>query len=79
MEAVGITALKGDRQSAPYNLLLTRGWMLLVPRLQECFDSISINALGFAGALFVKTKTQVDRLRQCGPLGALRGVAVPMD
>src|SRR5512135_2083822 len=35
-------------QSAPYNLLLTRRWMLLVPRRRECVESISVNALGFA-------------------------------
>ncbi|MGH8645840.1 MAG: ATP adenylyltransferase family protein [Gammaproteobacteria bacterium] len=78
LEAVGIAALKGDRQSAPYNLLITRRWMLLVPRSQECFDSISINALGFAGALLVKTKAQMDRIKQCGPLSALRSVAAPI-
>lgn len=78
LEAVGIATLTGGRQSAPYNLLITRRWMLLVPRSQECFDSMSINALGFAGALLVKTKAELDHLRQCGPLGALKTVAVPI-
>lgn len=77
LEAAGITARKDDRQSSPYNLLVTRRWMLLVPRSQECFDSISINALGFAGALLVRSNAQMERLRQCGPCAVLKTVAVP--
>ncbi|NET50188.1 MAG: phosphorylase, partial [Merismopedia sp. SIO2A8] len=38
------------RASHPYNLLVTRRWMLLVPRKQEHTHSISINSLGFAGS-----------------------------
>jgi len=38
---------------APYNLLATRRWMLVVPRRQERYEKISVNALGFAGSLFV--------------------------
>ncbi len=77
LEAVGIATLPGGRQSAPYNLLFTRGWMLLVPRSQECFGSMSINALGFAGAFLVRTETERDRVIQYGPLGALKTVTIP--
>ena len=73
---VGIKALQDNRQSAPYNLLMTRHWMWLVPRSRECFDSISVNALGFAGSLFVRDERQLDTLRRAGPMTALRSVAV---
>jgi len=63
------------RQSAPYNLLLTREWMLLVPRSRERFDSISINALAFAGSLFVKDEAQLERVREAGPVAILREVS----
>ncbi len=59
----------------PYNLLVTRRWMLLVPRAQECFQSISINALGFAGALLVTDIVGVAVLRQHGPMTTLVAVA----
>ena len=65
------------RQSGPYNLLLTREWMLLVPRSRERFDSISINALAFAGSLFVKDAAQLERVRQAGPIAILREVSSP--
>lgn len=78
LAAVGLKGIPmaGEmRQSAPYNLLLTRRWALLVPRSQECFDSISINALGFAGSLFVRNDGQLQEIKRIGPLAVLRYVA----
>lgn len=63
------------RQSAPYNLLVTRDWMLAVPRSQELCCGVSINALGFAGSLFVKERGQLERIRREGPMRILAAVA----
>ena len=60
-----------DRITAPYNLLLTRQWMLLVPRIRERFHSISLNALAFAGALLVRNEEELGRLKIRGPMAAL--------
>jgi ATP adenylyltransferase len=68
---------RGPTVDQPYNLLVTRRWMLCVPRSQECFDSISVNALGFAGSLLVQDQDQLERVRRHGPLAVLRGVAQP--
>lgn len=65
-------------QPAPYNLLATRQWLLLVPRLRESFESVSINALGYAGALLVRQESQARVIREQGPLTVLRQVAVPL-
>nr|MBA3613381.1 phosphorylase [Nitrospirales bacterium] len=59
----------------PYNFLVTRQWVLLVPRPTECFEGISVNALGFAGGLLVRDQSQLDRLKTCGPMTALQLVA----
>lgn len=59
----------------PYNLLATREWMLIVPRSQERFESISVNALGFAGALLVRDRQQLQRLRDYHPMTILKSVA----
>ena len=75
---LSVDATAGSRApTAPYNLLATRRWLLLVPRSQECFEGISINALGFAGALLVKDAVQLDLLRKRGPMTALERVAFP--
>ena len=60
----------------PYNLLVTSQWMLLVPRQQEQFESLPVNALGFAGSLFVRNPAQLEQLKQLGPLALLSQVAV---
>lgn len=78
--ALGITPVNHQgqvRQSAPYNVLFTRQWMWLVPRSQECFHAISINALGYAGSFFVRDAQQLENLRQAGPMRVLSSVSMP--
>ena len=67
---------RGDR---PYNLLITRDWMLFVPRTREQWESTSVNALGFAGALLVRDEDELARVREVGPMQLLRHVAVARD
>jgi sulfate adenylyltransferase (ADP) / ATP adenylyltransferase len=66
------------RQFGPYCLLVTRSWMLLVPRSREFFDSVSINSLGFAGALLVRDREQLKLMEKTGPMQALSRVAFPL-
>lgn len=72
-----LTGEAGEHQRGPYCLLVTREWMLLVPRSREHFDSVSVNSLGFAGALLVRNEAQLDHLRRVGPMTALRQTALP--
>jgi ATP adenylyltransferase len=67
----------GQATLPPYNLLANRHWLLLVPRSQECFEDISVNALGFAASLFVRERSQLARIRTAGPLAVLSAVAYP--
>ncbi len=67
----------GDRPGA-YNLLATRKWMLIIPRSQEEFESISVNSLGFAGALLVRNSEQMKLLKDCKPMTILSQVALPL-
>ncbi len=79
LEAVGLNAIgmKGQvAQAGPYNLLCTRRWMLLVPRAEEFFGSISVNALGFAGALLAKNDREMQALKEQGPMAVLKHTAV---
>jgi ATP adenylyltransferase len=73
----GVRAGGEVRQSAPYNLLIAEDWLLAVPRVAECFGSVSVNALGFAGSLFVKDRERLEAVRAAGPMAVLRAVAGP--
>lgn len=68
--------LPADRNPMPpYNLIVDRDWMLVVPRSRERYQDISVNALGFAGSLFVRKPAQIELVREIGPLRLLAEVA----
>ncbi|MCG9889821.1 MAG: DUF4922 domain-containing protein [Thermosynechococcaceae cyanobacterium MS004] len=69
----------GLQPLSAYNLLVTRQWMCIVPRSQEGFGGISVNSLGFAGALLVKDAAQLETLRALQPMNILTqvGQALP--
>jgi ATP adenylyltransferase len=76
LRQVGLQAGNGAPSGA-YNLLVRRRWMLLVPRSRASFESIPVNALGFAGSLFVRSAADLERARAVGPMQVLRAVAQP--
>jgi ATP adenylyltransferase len=78
LQQVGMNAFterEETLQSGPYNLLFTRQWMLLVPRSKEFFESISINSLGFAGALLARNRDEMDLIKKIGGMALLRQTA----
>ncbi|WP_028220254.1 ATP adenylyltransferase family protein [Paraburkholderia oxyphila] len=76
---IGTVEVEGvPHQAAPYNLLVTRRWMLVVPREAERVEGISVNALGFAGSLFVRDAAQRETLARIGPMTALSRAAKPL-
>ncbi len=68
-------SIKSEENPEPYNLLITREWMMIIPRSQDKYESISINSLGFAGALLVKNEQQMNTLKELKPLTILQQVA----
>jgi ATP adenylyltransferase len=75
---IGVTAVVREGlhyTSAPWNLLVTRRWMLVVPRLYERFEGVAINALGFAGSLFVRDDVQLETIKRARPMTALCAVS----
>jgi sulfate adenylyltransferase (ADP) / ATP adenylyltransferase len=69
--------LEGKKQTNDYNLLATREWMLIVSRSFESFQSIGINSLGFAGAMLVRDRQQLEIVKNCSPLKLLENVTQP--
>jgi ATP adenylyltransferase len=66
-----------QRASSSYNLLVTREWMVLIPRQCHEVDGVPVNALGFAGALLVRDRQQLAELRRRGPFDLLRRAGRP--
>jgi len=75
LQAIGVKwPAAGARFVESYNLLMTRRWMLAVPRVHECFASISCNAMAFAGVWLVRNERELELLQRHGSLAALRHV-----
>jgi ATP adenylyltransferase len=72
-ELLAAVGIEGAR--APYNLLVTGDWMLVVPRCRQSIEGISVNALGFAGSLLVRDRRQLDLVRRRGPMRLLQAMA----
>ena len=70
LSAVGL-----GKDSDPYNLLVTRDWMFMVPRNREFCETISVNSLGFAGSILVRNETELATVRERGPWEVLRHVS----
>ena len=64
-----------DRYS--YNLLITQHWMMLALRSASDYQSIALNAMGFAGIFNVRSDTQVKQVKDLLPLTILKGIGVP--
>ena len=58
----------------PFNLLAGDGWLLMLPRSEECFEGISISAVCFGGTLYTRTSEQIEIIRRVSPLQALAAV-----
>jgi ATP adenylyltransferase len=74
LDAAGVPPVDVDgkaHQSAPYNLLVARDWMLLVPRSVATVEGIAVNALGYAGSLFVRDEAQMRTVERIGPMNVL--------
>jgi ATP adenylyltransferase len=59
----------------PYNWLATRERAWLVPRVSETWRGVSVNALGFAGSLVVRSDAELAALAATGPFAVLTSVA----
>jgi ATP adenylyltransferase len=62
-----------------YNFLMTRRWMMLVPRSSEKYEGISINGIGYAGGLLVRNATELALVRAAGPMEILKKVGISIS
>ena len=67
----------GEARLPPYNLLLTRKWIMFVPRREAPAGKTEVNALGFAGALLAGDETEFRAIRTSGPFAVLGRAGLP--
>ena len=67
----------GEVPPTCYNVLLTKDFIVLVPRRQEHIGSVAINALGFAGTILVNSKAGLEYIHEQGPISILEAAGCP--
>lgn len=70
---------QGGSDPRPYNLLVTRERMWIVPRTRAWFEGVGANALGYAGSLLVRSAAELETLRGLGPIRLLTEVGRAQD
>ncbi|GAB4819124.1 hypothetical protein N2152v2_006170 [Parachlorella kessleri] len=60
-----------------YNMLLTRRFLLLVPRSAEADGPVSCNSVAFAGSFFVRSREELEYVKGRGPMAVLTAVGFP--
>lgn len=70
---------KPGQNPLPYNLLMTPDFLIVIPRSQESYQGIEVNALGFAGGLLVRNPDQLQTLQAIGPFNLLQQVGIPQN
>lgn len=54
-----------------YNMIMTKHYMMIVPRQAEYFGSVGCNSMGFAGSFFLATQEDIDHVKRFGPTHVL--------
>ena len=75
--AAAATARAGLQPGDSYNVLMTRRWLLTVPRGAEGDGVVGANALGFAGAFLVRGEAELGHVKSRDPMGILAQLGVP--
>jgi ATP adenylyltransferase len=57
--------------------MMTRDWMLTVPRDASGLGPVSANAMGFAGSLFLRSQEELDYVANMDPMDILAGLGRP--
>lgn len=66
MEQLQLWRNDGTGLSWPHNVLITEQWLMVVPRTRSMWEGFGINALGYAGTLFIRCESQLEKLREIG-------------
>ncbi|RKP26510.1 HIT-like domain-containing protein [Syncephalis pseudoplumigaleata] len=76
---LNLGAVPEDDAFQSYNLILTRHFMLLVPRKHESVQSVPVNSLGLAGLFLAKSHEQMNILKHSSILQLYQALTFPVD
>ncbi len=66
-------------QGSAHNMILTKQWMLVIPRTKGRVEYMFANASGMIGLIWCAYEPQYNLWLQYGPMRALREMGVPLQ
>ncbi|CDR47190.1 CYFA0S30e00166g1_1 [Cyberlindnera fabianii] len=73
-----LTILRDEEKPIAYNVLMTRKWLMLVPRLDPYYKGkIGINSAAYTGLILAKNQEILDLIKADGPLEILSACGFP--
>ncbi len=81
-EACAVAAIREEGgRLPPYNLIVTRRWLLVVPRRFDAWQGgggrLPLNAMSFAGVILARERSQQAALRAAGLMKLLAAITYP--
>ncbi|CAI7631021.1 unnamed protein product [Penicillium manginii] len=61
----------------PHNWILTKRWMMIIPRRNRDYKGLSGNAPGMIGSVYVSNQSEFDAWKEAGPQRVLAGLGLP--
>lgn len=68
-----------DDPICPHNVILTKDWIISIPRQTNDFHGISANGAGMMGSVKLMSHAQVDDWKAVGPAKVLSKLGIPAD
>jgi ATP adenylyltransferase len=70
--------MKSDAYCTGYNLIMSRQWMMVVPRRKRDYDGhVGVNGFGFVGLLLARDEQTAKKVQTVGPMQVLNDVTFP--
>ncbi|KAJ5163527.1 uncharacterized protein N7500_005357 [Penicillium coprophilum] len=76
-QARGALGLLTEDVPCPHNFILTRRWMMVIPRRAKEFHGITANSAGMMGSVYIWNHDQLNAWKDIGPMKVLAGLGLP--
>ncbi|KAJ5256880.1 hypothetical protein N7478_012984 [Penicillium angulare] len=63
----------------PHNFLMTKTWMVVIPRRARDCAGITANSPGMVGSIYVSNQELLDAWKDFGPMNVLTSLGLPQD
>lgn len=63
----------------PHNAILTRTWLMVIPRGSKDFHGLTSNAPGMIGSVWLQNEAQLEKWTQLGPANVLSHLGIAKD